>query len=612
MQVLLLGFFVLVTVAMGLVLGQDLLGSPGQLIALFQLFTSHAFAIGLTLSILIAALASGAIFAWLSWRRRHPIAVLVRWLDTKAQDPEAFAVNVDDFAAQIPAVHAPLGHAWSEFADTLIRPDPNQTRDGGVLRNTVRPSAYFNVQATIEAGFHLPFWQALPNYFVGFGLLCTFLGLVSGLHFAAEGVANADVNEARASLKQLLEAATFKFLTSIAGVLASLGLSVFVRTQTQALQSVLDRFCSALEKRLTFVAPEWLALEQLREQQKLTLAMERFNTDFAAQLADALEQRMTKVLSTSDGRNVFVAAIENLGETFKGNAGQMGKDVSESVVSGISGPLATLAEAMAQLTSASSGAVDRVNEFSNTYSLKITQATERFEQGIKAAADEIKAAAEAAGRSVVAGAEAAGQTFAQGGTAAGGKIDAAGERMMAALTPLVNNITSLQETLTIIQSALKEYDGRVHTMKSTMDDSARALGEVSRGFQATATTLGAASQPVREAAAALIASAQKSGQVNEGLRGLLENVQRLAESITATQSRLGTAWEQYRERFETTDQRLAGTFVTLQDGIRQTEEQVKTFVQALDEHFATAVNTLGGAVGDLAEAAEELSNAKRP
>jgi|GEM_PF-7085556 methyl-accepting chemotaxis protein len=611
MQILLLGFFVLVTLALGSVLGLDLLGDKSRLVSVFELFTRHNFAIGLALSILIAALLAVVVFAWLSWRRRRPIAALIQWLDEKAPTSEALAANLDDFAAQIPAVHAPLGHAWEEFAETLIRPDPNRPADGGVVRNTVRPAAYFNLQATVEAGFHLPFWQALPNYFVGFGLLCTFLGLVSGLHFAAAGVASADAALARESLRDLLDAATFKFLTSIAGVLASLSLSVFVRTQVQSLQSVLDRFCSALEKRMSFVTPEWLALEQLREQQKLTLTLERFNTDFAAQLAEALEQRMTKALTTPEGKNVFVAAIENLGETFKGNAGEMGKEVSDSVVGGITGPLATLAEAMAELSTASGGAVDRVNEFSNTYSQKITQATERFEQGIKAAADEIRAAAEAASKSVMEGAATAGNTFTQGGTAAGGKIDEAGDRMLNALTPLVNNITSLQDTLAQMQRTFTDYDGRVQSMKGGMDESTRALGDVSRSFQSTATALGASAQPVREAAAALIDSAEKSGQVSDTLKSVLENVQRLGEAITATQTRLGTAWEQYRERFEQTDQHLAATFDTLQGGIRETEDQVKTFVGELDKHFANAVSSLGGAVSDLAETAEELSNAKR-
>ena len=175
----------------------------------------------------------------------------------------------------------------------------------------------------------------------------------------------------------------------------------------------------------------------------------------------------------------------------------------------------------------------------------------------------------------------------------------------------MTNITSLQETLSQLQRAFSQYDERVASMKSGMDDSTRALGEVSRGFQSTASVLGASAQPVREAAAALIASTQQSEQAAEKLTRLFDSVRDLSEMIAMTQTTLGAAWEQYRARFETTDEKLAATFVTLQDGIRQTEDQVKTFVQALDQHFSTAVTTLGGAVQELAETAEELSNANR-
>ena len=212
MQLLLLLFFALIALALIAILGAELFGDSSQLLALFELFKTPDIAISLTVAILIAAFLTGLIFAWQSWLRRSPINALIDWLDSRAPGQLEMASNLDDFARQIPAVHAPLGHAWEEFAETLIRPDPNRPEDGESVRNTVRPSAYFNVQATVEAGFHLPFLQALPNYFVGFGLLCTFLGLVSGLHFAAAGVASADASVARESLKDLLNAATFKFL----------------------------------------------------------------------------------------------------------------------------------------------------------------------------------------------------------------------------------------------------------------------------------------------------------------------------------------------------------------------------------------------------------------
>jgi hypothetical protein len=67
----------------------------------------------------------------------------------------------------------------------------------------------------------------MPDYLVGLGLVLTFLGLVSALYFAAQGLEAGDVAETRASLTALLSAATFKFITSIAGVASSIIFSVF-------------------------------------------------------------------------------------------------------------------------------------------------------------------------------------------------------------------------------------------------------------------------------------------------------------------------------------------------------------------------------------------------
>jgi hypothetical protein len=74
-------------------------------------------------------------------------------------------------------------------------------------------------------GLNFPVWQALPNYFVGVGLLFTFFGLVAALQFASGAVA-ADIDEAQGALRNLLAAATFKFMTSICGLFSSIVFSV--------------------------------------------------------------------------------------------------------------------------------------------------------------------------------------------------------------------------------------------------------------------------------------------------------------------------------------------------------------------------------------------------
>lgn len=675
MQWLLLGFFALLAGALAFVLGQNLFADGSSLTHIFEFFKTPSIAIALTLGILITAVLAALIYALESWQRRRHIAALTRGLKKDSPNAEAFAAHIDGMGQQIETAHAPLLHAWQEFEKTLIRPDLTRPADGRKVRNTVRPSSYFNVQATVEAGFNLPFWQALPNYFVGFGLLCTFLGLVSGLHFAADGVA-AGGKEATDALQKLLAAATFKFFTSIAGVLSSLGLSVFIRSQTQALQGTLDRFCSALEQRLVFVTPVSVAQEQLREQQKLTATMQSFSTTLATEIADALNKRMTN----DEGKNIFVTAVENLGKTFVGSTGGIGDDVTAGVVSALTAPLQTLTDAMSQLTTASSGAVDRVNEFANTYSVKITQASERFEQGIKSAADEIRAAAEAAAGAVRKGAEDAGKHFDAGGKGAGVAIDDAGKRMLDALAPLTKVLAELPATLAAnsqhsaeaakdaakiatevmnkgadetskkidemgikagqvitstgerlaislapvlatignlhdsfaaIRNDLNDFESRAGKLKIGVDDSTRALTDVSRSFQATATTLDASARPLREVTGVLTGAMTQTDAVAKILQTTLQSVGGLADAITATQQRLSTAWEQYSGRFDKTDERLAETFITLQDGIRETEEQVKVFVQGVEQKFAEAVNTLGSVVQDLSDTAGELSNAQR-
>ena len=88
--------------------------------------------------------------------------------------------------------------------------------------------------------------QALPNYFVGLGLVLTFLGLIAGLYFASRGMRTADMIEARAALVHLLNSATFKFLTSVAGISMSLIVSLTFRIG-QFLRLRLDLLCDRIE-----------------------------------------------------------------------------------------------------------------------------------------------------------------------------------------------------------------------------------------------------------------------------------------------------------------------------------------------------------------------------
>jgi hypothetical protein len=76
----------------------------------------------------------------------------------------------------------------------------------------------------------------------------TFLGLIAGLWFASQGMRTADMIEARAALVHLLNSATFKFLTSVAGIAMSLVVSLAFRIAIQSLRHRLDLLCDRIEE----------------------------------------------------------------------------------------------------------------------------------------------------------------------------------------------------------------------------------------------------------------------------------------------------------------------------------------------------------------------------
>ena len=601
MQTLLLYFFGGIALVLAVLLGTELSDFHG-LTQVFDIFKTPAIAEALALAILLGGFVSGYLYWIEAGKWRNAIQAAIADLRERAPNAESFAIAVESYSQFLESNCQLISHAWTEFEKTLLKPESKSAVT--VIRSTARPTSYFNINVLIDSGFRLPFWQALPNYFVGFGLLCTFLGLVSGLYFAAQGVASPIPETARKALEDLLHAATFKFLTSIAGVLASLGLSIFIRSQTQILQLRVDDFCRLLEERLILVTPESLAALQLREQEKLTTEIQSFRTDFAVQLADALNQRMTN----SEGKNVIVAAVEELRKTIEGMSGGM----TAGITKGMETPLKSLSDGLVQLTEATDGAVKRLIEFSTIYSERITRASERFEEGIVRAANDIRAAATAATQALLTGAKETGSALAGQGVEAGKAIGEAGVRFNEIIQPLQMSVASLEAALARIAETFNGYHERTEQMKVGMDQSILGLREVVGGFERTGATLQSTAQPVREAADALTKASEQSAQSALTLQTLMTNANQLVEAIAGTQSKLQQAWEEYRNRFEDTDVHLTKTFQSLIDGVGQVEDVVQKFVADLDTHFSHALGTLNGGIQELKEAVENLNDTNRP
>ena len=215
---------------------------------------------------------------------------------SKIRDKIQFAEDYDRIH-QVLSRHPLLGHAWKEFDETVVR-------EADVVRNTLRPQTFFNYAMLRERLVGLKLMSGIPGYFVGIGLLLTFIGLVIALSKAAAGTQAAQdaVNGAgavamQAALRDLLQAATFKFSTSIAGLAASIVLSFFFRIYVVMIEASLGAFCEALEEMLDFVAPQSVTLKMSAHLEAQLTELKAINSgEFFARLGQEVGPRIHEAM----------------------------------------------------------------------------------------------------------------------------------------------------------------------------------------------------------------------------------------------------------------------------------------------------------------------------
>jgi hypothetical protein len=168
-----------------------------------------------------------------------------------------FADRFDAVAPDL-ADNTVLGSRWQAWQPTLLRqPD-------GLIRATERSEDWFDLGLlrAPSVGLDPRYHAALPGLLVGAGLLFTFFGLAIALH-SASGIVAADVTQAQrnAALHELLSAASFKFWTSVAGLLLSILYALFRKARLHKVETALETFRAALDARAPLVTAVQLQAE---------------------------------------------------------------------------------------------------------------------------------------------------------------------------------------------------------------------------------------------------------------------------------------------------------------------------------------------------------------
>lgn len=217
--------------------------------------------------------------------------------------------EVDDQVRGLKSFNLP----WQEFKETLLQIDSIPDEKPDTWHNTRRPKEYFNIETLDRGSSRFLNLEAYPNIFVGLGLLFTFLGLIAAIDEAGQLIGNGSQNSENAidALQGMLTIASVKFLTSIAGILSSILLTVSFRRRKTTLDIEIGKLNERIENCMEFLPNEKLQIKTVE-------AISGLSSSIAKGVSDGVTKTVGNELKS------FAEAIGGFTKTF--NAPTKGVD----------------------------------------------------------------------------------------------------------------------------------------------------------------------------------------------------------------------------------------------------------------------------------------------
>lgn len=483
----------------------------------------------------VAAIVAFAILGWtaiLWWQRQQKVAPLIRALRAcnasvlavrAAADPNeariALTSRYHDLAdAVLRSGHADLRHAWDEFEESIIDPAAQQ------LSSSVHANEFFDPLVDRSRGL---FWWA--NIMVAIGLVFTFLGIMAALGNTAIAIGKAgDAAGMQDALQQLLKVTAAKFMTSFAGVLAS----ILLRWGDHRLQGQVRREVSelveTLERGLLYQPPQRIAADQLRQLEQIATAQTRFAQELAVAIGEKLNEQfapMVTVLGDIDG------GIKKLKDELVGGVGGA---VANTLNETAGKEMQALAAALSLMSERLGNIPDQISASADDANAKIENAALLFSQasgGMQSAFDELGRKIREMGEAVVAQQQAASDDMRARAAEERQALDESGQR----------NRTELAEATTELKSLVASMGGTLAALGEKLTAQAEAGARASEDL--IAKTKGSleeaaftASRQLADAAAnaAKVAAEASAQAVEDAMRTLSERMESATRALTSS------------------------------------------------------------------------------
>lgn len=555
----------------------------------------------------LGAIALGLAVAFLLM---HALAIplSLRLAQRSLDRPDGMVAFAGDYESIRQALerHPLIGHAWQKFDETLVRP-----RDDGPINSTVRPQTFVNIGVAREKLFGLKMMGSIPGYFVGVGLLLTFIGLVFALHNASAAVSATDAGGMQKATRELLHVATFKFATSIAGLAASIVLSLLFRSYLIAIEGAFDRFCRAAERNLRYTAPQSITAqmnERLAEQ--LTELKQINSADFFSRMGEQISPRIQSAFSDAVApmNEHLAAAMDRLSQTSQSGVSELLTQFSTSVQGSAGTELRELAETLKAMQATLMDAQRNIHGTGEDFSRRMSDAAENLNRLVSEAGSRLDDSSEKSRAALSDIVVALRETFDQTnrnveaavmratGTASAqveeilgtvfsrfeGQVGAFQSGLAAFQTGLDGHLAETSRTVTASQSAAVEAIGTASA------EAAKALRDgLADGLQRISDEVGRFTAAMRDTAATMVAQSGALKETTSQSRVAADAFSRTAQDVRTAAAPL----VQSGEKIAGATDRLAASVKASVAALEAGQASGQQLAAALQAHFERVSDT---------------------
>jgi len=530
--------------------------------------------------------------------------------------------------------HPLLGHAWREFDETLLKGDVDS---GGVIGNTVRPQSFINYGLVRERLTGLKLITSIPGYFVGVGLLLTFTGIVLALSKAGNAttasLVNNDTPAMMKAMSDLLEVASFKFVTSIAGLGMSILLALLFKVLVVGIESSFVRFCDRVEKQLRYTAPQSIAVEMNETAKEQATQLKEINSD-------RFFSRMGEQLSPQIGM-AFAGAIEpmtrSIGDAMLTMANRSESGVGElldrfsSSVQGSAGTeLKQLGETLARMQSTLETTQKRLHGTGEEFAIRMTEAAnalrETFDRANSKLDSDLSTAASGASAKVE---DAMGRvmqrlegqvgslmtSMADFAASNSANLDETRSKVADAQNAAVASIsaasteaakaleTGVAEALSRVATEVERFAVAMRSGEAALSGQAQAISNATEQTRQVATSFGQTATDVRAASGPLLQSSDRIARASEQMgvsidraTTSLENgsaaTTALAGSLASQSQELMAIWENYRSQFDKVDEALGSAVRELGSATEAQAATLGRYAKDMNADLAKVMDSL--------------------